>query len=50
MELIFELDKLLKRIGHQELNYNEISSFLMKFVNVFRVILWMNKDYFPILD
>jgi len=39
-----------KRISHQDLNYKEISSFLTKFVKVFPVILWMNKDYFPILD
>jgi hypothetical protein len=50
MEFIFQLSKLLKRIGHQDLNYKEIASFLVKFVHVFRVILWMNKGYFPVLD
>lgn len=50
MEFIFQLGKPLKRIGHRDLSYKEISFFHMKFVNVFRVILWMNKDYFPIQD
>lgn len=50
MEFIFQLGEILKHIVHQDLNYKEISSFLVKFVHVFRVILWMNKGYFPIPD
>jgi hypothetical protein len=44
MEFIFQLGKLLKRICNRDLSYKEISFFLMKFVNVFPVILGINED------